>query len=66
MLSGIFAVQEFDGNQFDAFCLCLECCSSDHATDTPYAALCEWLLEISVVLIHPASANDGRYFNNLD
>ena len=50
-------LQDFDVQQFDAFCLCLEYDSLDtlgtQGSRTAYEALCEWILDICNVLIQP-------------
>ena len=39
--------QEYDGAQFDALCICLECEAG------PRQKLCDWLLELSIYLVRP-------------
>jgi hypothetical protein len=47
--------RDFEVNQFDAFCLCVECGGSmdDDGPDSAYAAVLDWLLEVSTELIRP-------------
>ena len=47
------AGQEFDIDQFDALCVLLRQQSGSSEPNRQYAALCEWLLEVSEGLIRP-------------
>ena len=56
-------MQDFDANQFDAFCLCLQCEVSSKIrkeTVTAYDKMCEWLLAICKDLLRPGSLKDGN------
>ncbi len=59
---------EFDVNQFDAFCLCLEGELGGYSTSVKnlgqnrtqqYDLLCEWILEVATYLIRPEVVEDA-------
>jgi hypothetical protein len=61
-------LMEFDVNQFDAFCLCLEGELGGYSTSVKnlgnnrtqqYDLLCEWILEIATYLIRPEVVEDA-------
>ena len=60
-------LMDFDVNQFDAFCLCLECEASNRvddgkksaAAETAYSAICDWLLDVSIDLLKPDVLEEG-------
>jgi hypothetical protein len=59
-------LQDFDVNQFDALCLCLECGGPAplERWTRPYRAVGDWLVELSTLLIRPvvpsAIGGDGK------
>jgi hypothetical protein len=64
--------QEFDVQQFDAFCICLQYGTGDikssetSARATPaYSALCNWLLDISKTLIKPVMSSRKESGGNI-
>jgi hypothetical protein len=54
--SRLALLRDFEVNQFDAFCLCIECGTpknEEPGGGTAYRAVLDWLLEVSAELIRP-------------